>query len=301
MGAGRRCYPTSAHMRAAAPAAILGSPVLSGYSRPVKWDESVCLVTGASSGIGRETARAFARRGATLIVAARREERLISLVDELGGPPHTHIVCDVSDLEQVRAMRAKVAGQTGCLDVLFNNAGIPGAGLISQTAPQEVERLIRTNLLGPIWCIQELLPLLDRTPKTDHSPVIVNLASMAGRVPVPGAAAYTSSKFGLVGFTEALWGEMRARGIHVMAVNPGFVHTEGFPMDPLLSTPLLRWAVMDASRVAEAVCRGIERGRTEVRVQGWWNPVYHATVLLGPLRRRASCAVWGRTGRRINL
>lgn len=267
----------------------------------MRWNGSVCLVTGASSGIGRAVALKMAARGATVIAVARRPERLAALIEELGGPPHSYVVCDVADLEQVRAMAAVVAGRTGHLDALVNNAGIPSGGLLSASTPEEVQNVVRTNLLGPIWCIQELGHLLENAPKASSSPMIVNLASMAGRVPVPGAGIYTATKFGLVGFTEAVWSEMRARGIAVMVVNPGFVHTEGFPMDSLLANPLTRGLVMNPATVAEALCVGMERGRTEVRVQAFWHPLYFVTVLMGPLRRRIADRIWKAVGSRINI
>lgn len=257
----------------------------------------MCLVTGASSGIGRATALKIAHRGATVLAVARREDRLAALVEELGGAPHSYLVCDVSDLEQIRAMAKTVAERTDHLDALINNAGVPSSGPLVRSTPEEVEQVIKTNLLGPIWCIQELLALLEKAP----SPTVVNLASIAGRVPVPGAGIYTATKFGLVGFTEAIWGEMRDRGIHAMVVNPGFVHTEGFPMDLLLKNPLTRGLVMDPSRVAEALCRGMENRRTEVRVQGFMHLIYFVTVFAGPLRRRLSDGIWKLVGKRVKI
>lgn len=267
----------------------------------MNWKESVCLITGASSGIGRATALSMAKRGATVIAVARREDRLVSLVEEMGGAPHSYVVCDVADLEQIKALARTVAERTHRLDVLVNNAGIASGGPLSGSTPEDVEKVIRTNLLGPIWCIQELLPLVEKAPKKDGGPMIVNLASIAGRVPVPGSGIYTATKFGLVGFTEAIWGEMRDRGIAVMVVNPGFVHTEGFPMDPLLANPLTRGLVMDASRVAEALCVGMENRRTEVRVQGFWHGLYFVTVFMGPLRRRVADGIWKLVGKRVKI
>lgn len=258
----------------------------------MNWDGLTCVVTGASSGIGRAAAQAFAERGATVVAVARREERLAQLVQELGGEPHSYIVCDLSKPDQIRAMAETLGTRTAKVDVLFNNAGIPGPGLISESSFEEIEEFFKVNLLAPIWCIQALFPLLAFAPRDGHTPVIVNMASMAGRIPIPSSAPYTASKYAMVGFTESLWAEMHDKGIQVMVVCPGFVHTEGFPMDALLKDPLMRWAVMKPSRVAEATCRGIESGSTEVRVQGWWTIGYYLTLLMGPLRRRVSHKVW---------
>lgn len=254
----------------------------------MEWSGLTGVVIGASSGIGRAAAVALAQRGATVIAVARREDRLVNLVGELGGQPHSHVVCDVSDVEDLRSMAAAVSARTPRVDVLVNSAGIPGPASVTDATPEEVEKVIRVNLMAPIWSIQALFPLFANAPRDGRTPVIVNVASMAGRIPLPGAATYTASKFGLVGFTEALWGEMHDRGVQAMVVNPGFVDTEGFPMDHLLGSPLLRWTVMTPERVAEAMCRGIESGRTEIRVQEWWTAGYWATLILGPVRRRVS-------------
>jgi short-subunit dehydrogenase len=263
----------------------------------MEWTESICLITGASSGIGRATAVEMARRGARVIAVARREDRLASLVEELGGAPHSYIVCDVSDLEQIRAMARTVVERTDHIDALINNAGVPSVGPISRSSPEEVERVIKTNLLGPIWCIQELLPPIRKA----LSPVIVNLASKDGRIPIPGTSTYNATKFGLVGVTESIWGEMKHKGIHSMVVNPGFVDTEGFPMAPLLASPLTRWLVMDPARVARAICAGMERRATEVRVQGFWHPLYFVTIILGPWRRRIADGIWQLIGKSVRI
>jgi short-subunit dehydrogenase len=265
------------------------------------WNGLTCVVTGASSGIGRATAASMARRGATVVAVARREGKLASLVEELGGSPHSYVVCDVSEIDQVRAMAKTVAERTPRVDVLVNSVGIPGPGLITESSPEEVEMLLRINLVAPIWCIQALFPLIAQAPRDGRTPVIVNVASMSGRIPIPSSSPYTASKFGLVGFTESFWSEMYGKGVQTMVVNPGSVHTEGFPMDHLLGKWFLRWMVMGPEQVAEATCRGIEAGRTEVRVQGWWHLVYYLTLLMGPLRRRISRAVWGSMGKRVRI
>ncbi|MEX0789562.1 MAG: SDR family NAD(P)-dependent oxidoreductase [Actinomycetota bacterium] len=262
----------------------------------MNWDGLTCVVTGASAGIGRATAEAFASRGATVIAVARREEKLSALVDRLGGSPHSYVVCDLSDKDQIRAMAQAIAGRTPKVDILINNAGIPGPGRITECSFDDVEAFFRVNLLAPIWCTQALFGLFAHAVRDGRTPAIVNVASMAGRIPIPASAPYTASKYAMVGFSESLWGEMHDKGIQVMAVCPGFVHTEGFPMDALLNNPLLRWTVMKPPRVADAICRGIESGSTEVRVQGWWHIFYHLTILMGPLRRRVSQKVWGSMG-----
>lgn len=263
----------------------------------MEWEGITCLVTGASSGLGREAARAFAERGATVIAVARREQRLQSLLDELGAERHSYVVCDVSDLAQVRAMARTVAERTDHLDILLNNAGVRSSGPLSSASSEDLERVVRTNLMGPIWVTKELLPLVDAAARRERTPVIVNLASMAGRVPTPRASDYAASKFGLVGFTESVWHDLAPRGIRVMMVNPGLADTEGFSMRKAKSSRLLAWTVMDARRVVQAILRGIERGSFEVRVQWWMNPLYHAAVVSGPVRRVVAGLIRDKVGR----
>jgi uncharacterized protein len=251
----------------------------------VNWPDLTCVVTGASSGIGLEACREFAARGATVVAVARRRQQLEALMDELGSPGHSYVVCDVSDLEQVRAMAGAVAERTDHVDLLLNNAGIRSSGRLTRSTSEGMEQVIRTNLLGGIWVTKELLPLLEAAPRTSRTPVIVNLASMAGRLPTPKASDYAASKFGMVGFTESLWHDLAPKGIRVMMVNPGLIDTEGFSMAKAKASKALSWAVMEAPRVVAALIRGVERGGFEVRVQWWMHALYHGAVTIGPARR----------------
>ena len=261
------------------------------------WSAKVAVVTGASSGIGREVALLLAARGATVVVAARRPDCLKLLVEEMGGDPHLAVECDVGDLRQVRDLAEAVAEHAGRLDVLVNNAGIRSAGPLSSTTSEDMEAVVRTNLLGPMFCTRELLELLRAAPRGGRTPAVVNVASIAGRIAIPRSADYTASKFGLVGLTESLWHDLANDGIRVLMVNPGPVDTEGFPMARVKALPGLAWTVMTPDRVARALVRGIERGSVEVRVQWWFHPVYLVAVLAGPIRRLVAAGL----GRRIPL
>ena len=245
----------------------------------------ITVVTGASSGFGREIAHALASRGATVVAVARREERLKELISELGEEPHWYFVADVTQLDDIRALVKAIEEKEGHVDILINNAGIASKGPIAKATSEELEQVIKTNLVSAIWCTRELLRLLEAAPRKGRTPLVMNVASMAGRIPTPKSADYAASKFGLVGFTESLWHEMSERRIRTMLVEPGFFDTEGFPMDALKSNPATAWTVMDASRVVRAAVNGIEKGSFEVRVQWWYHPLYHATVMMGPLRR----------------
>lgn len=248
------------------------------------WDGKVCVITGASSGFGRATAKLLAERGATVVVSARREPLLKELVDEMGGEPHHYVACDVGDLSQVRQMVSAVRERSQWVDLLINNAGIPG-GSITERTSEEMEQLVRINLVGAMWCTKEFLPLLDVAPRRGRTPLVINVASMAGRFASSGSNDYHASKFGLVGFTESIYHDLGERSIRVMMVNPGFAETESFDMEPMKSSPITSWAVMGPDRVASALVRGIENGSFEVRVQWWMHPLWWLYLGLGPLRR----------------
>ncbi|MGI8425743.1 MAG: SDR family NAD(P)-dependent oxidoreductase [Actinomycetota bacterium] len=251
------------------------------------WPGKVCLVTGAAGGIGRAIAQALESRGATIVAVDVDSGGLQQLIQSFGGPPHSSITCDVSDLAGVRRMAQQVISTRSGIDVLINNAGVAGRGKLDDSTSEDSEFVIGVNLLGPIWCTKELLGALNLAPRTRRTPAIVNVASITSRVPAPSSADYCASKFALAGFTESVWAELGGNGIRVMMVNPGFTDTEGFPMDRVLSNPRFRWAVMKPRRVALAVVKGVERGSSEVYVQWWLRIAYRLGVVAGPLRRIA--------------
>jgi len=216
----------------------------------VDWTRTVWVITGASSGIGRRTALDVAAAGGVVCAAARREDRLRSLVGELSGTGHSYRVTDVSDRSQVAALAAHVAETHGRVDVLVNNAGYPGPnGFEGAETIAEIEALMATNFFGAIYCTGEFMELLERSaPST-----IVNVASMAGRVAAPGMPAYTASKFALVGWSESLAATIRHRRIHVASVEPGFVPTEGFPQSEMVDDPLMKRILGTDAMVSQAI------------------------------------------------
>src|SRR5438093_9633563 len=167
---------------------------------------AVVVVTGASAGIGRATALAFAHEGSTVVAAARREDRLADLVAEIeGAGGHAMAVrCDVTDLAQVQQLERRVREAYGRCEVLVNNAGIPGGGPFTSLSMEQIERVTRVNYLGVLYCTKAFLPLMLERSR-GH---IVNVASMAGRFAVPGASVYTATKHAVVAFSEALYFEL---------------------------------------------------------------------------------------------
>ena len=188
---------------------------------------AVVVVTGASAGIGEATALRFAHAGSRTVLAARRLQRLEALAGTIGsrGGEALPVRCDVTDPEDIAGLVDSTMGAYGRCDVLVNNAGIPGGGAFRDVSPEQIERLVRVNLLGVLLVTKAFLPhLVER--RAGH---VVNIASIAGRVATPGAAVYGATKHGVIAFSEALSAELRPFGILVTTVNPGLTRTEGFP------------------------------------------------------------------------
>ncbi|HYY45309.1 MAG TPA: SDR family oxidoreductase [Actinomycetota bacterium] len=247
---------------------------------------AVCVVTGASSGIGRAVARDLAARGALLCLVARREDRLRDVLREIGGGDASHSlkVADVADRSQVEELAAFLNDRYGRLDVLVNNAGFSGERpFLGPHAIAEVERVFATNFFGAVNCTGEMLPLLLRSAPS----VIVNIASVAGRVALGGSPGYSSSKFALVGWSESLHFTLAPRGISVCSVEPGFIPTEGFPHHSLRRNPLARLVLGTPEEAAEAVAATIEKPRLRVTVPRAYRVAEIAFTLLPPLYRAA--------------
>jgi short-subunit dehydrogenase len=175
-------------------------------------------VTGASSGIGEAIAREYGRAGAKLTLVARRRELLEGIARDAGGEV---IACALSDPEQARGWIDRAEAAQGAIDVLVNNAGVQNSGPTDESDVLEAERLLRLNLFAPLFATRALLPrMLARGQGT-----IIDVASVAALVPPPGQAWYGASKAGLAAFSEALRGEIRGSGVHVLTVYPGPVDT----------------------------------------------------------------------------
>ena len=224
----------------------------------------VMLVTGASSGIGEATAQRLAREpGASLVLVARREQRLRALADSLGsnaadpslravGPGARRVsflAVDLLDEDAPARIREHVLERHGRLDLLVNNAGASWRARFADGGYENVRRTMAINFDAQVRLTEALLPLL----RSCAPSAIVNVASIAARVARAGAGAYSASKFALAGWSDALWAEKRAGGVHVGLVLPGFISTEGFPQSELTDRPWTRWIVSTPDRAAEAI------------------------------------------------
>src|SRR2546421_883783 len=243
----------------------------------------VALVTGASSGIGEATARRLAHEpGARLVLVARREERLRALAESLPVPA-SHVAVDLTDDDAPERVLAHVQQQErGRLTLLVNNAGSAWRATFAEGGWANVQRTMAVNFDAVLRLTEALLPLLRASAPSS----IVNVASTAGRVTRGGSAAYSASKFALAGWSDGLYLEERAHGVHVGLVLPGFIATEGFPQEELRANALTRRLVSTPDRAAEAIVDAGLRGRAERYVPRVYALAAVARVLAPGLVRR---------------
>jgi short-subunit dehydrogenase len=229
----------------------------------------VAVITGASSGIGEATARRLAHElpltgaagvngsaghtaagnGAHLVLVARREERLRQLAQTL-PVPCSCLALDLTDEDAPARVLAHLHEHCGGrLTLLVNNAGAAWRAPFAEGGYANVRRTMETNFDAPVRLAEALLPLLRECAPS----AIVNVSSTAARVTRPGTGAYSASKFALTGWSDALYAEEHAHGVHVGTVFPGFVATEGFPARELLARRQTAWIVSTPDRVAEAI------------------------------------------------
>ena len=237
----------------------------------------IAVVTGASSGIGEATARELARRGWRALLVARRQDRLERLATELVGE---YEVCDVSNRSDVDRAAAAILERHPRIDLLVNNAGIPGRGTFFSLEPERIEAVLRTNYLGGVWMVRALEAGLHTGAH------VVNVVSVAGTVAFAPAGPYAASKHAQLAFSRSLTGLFADRGVRVHTVLPGFVETEGFPQRSVLRNPFFRRAVITPDVVAERIVNAVESGKRELYVPRWYRLFSLAQVLLPGLSAR---------------
>ncbi len=186
---------------------------------------TVAIVTGASSGIGLATAREFARRGATVLAVARREERLRALIEacRADSPSSGYLAGDLGERDFAERVIDEAAARHGRLDVLVNNHAISKHKHALHTSADEAERVLRVNFLSCVWTSYAALPVLLRQP---GGGVIVNVSSFAAQVVPPREGLYAASKAALDAFTAGLWNDLAGSDVHVGLVVPGAIDTE---------------------------------------------------------------------------
>jgi len=228
--------------------------------RAVRMQDSVAIITGASSGIGRATALALARQGVRLALAARNRAGLEAVENDVrtaGGAVFTRPT-DVADRAETNALVAETLQRFGRIDIAVCNAGQYVRGAVAQLAVGEFERVMAVNFYGALHVIFAVLPhMLGR--KSGH---IVAVSSVDGKKGLPLDAAYVASKFALTGFMDVLRQELRGTGVHASTILPGRVDT---PMIDHLWVPRVS-AKIPSERVARAILRAIRRRKAEVIV-----------------------------------
>ncbi len=212
------------------------------------------LVTGATGGIGRAIAQAFAARGAKLVLSGRRTDVLQALAAELGARA---LDIDLGHRDQV----ARLAAEAGEVDVLVANAALPGTGALTELSQSQIDEILEVNLHAPIALARALVPgMIER--RQGH---LVFISSLNGRVASPLTSIYSAAKFGLRGFALGLRQDLRQHGIGVSVVMPGFVSEAGMFADSGVKLPP-GVGTRTPTQVAAAVLRAVERNSAEVDV-----------------------------------
>jgi short-subunit dehydrogenase len=211
-------------------------------------------VTGATGGIGQAIARAFAGRGARLILTGRRADVLEPLACELGAQAS---VCDLSARDDVE----RLSREAGELDVLVANAALPASGILTELTQDEIDRMLEVNLRAPVALARALAPGMVAR-RRGH---MVFISSLAGKAASPASSIYSATKFGVRGFALGLREDLREHNVGVSVVVPGFIRDAGMFADAGASLPRFA-ATRDPGEVADAVIGAVERNRAEVAV-----------------------------------
>ena len=213
--------------------------------------DKTVIVTGSSEGVGAATARLFAEAGANLMLVARNRKNLEAIAAELRDKSRVEIFpMDVSDADSCVDLLKKTQFEFGRIDVLVNNAGFHVRGDVESASAEDLAYTIDVNLRAPIVLMRLALPHI----REAGGGAIINVASLAGRTPVPGSAAYSASKFGLRAFTFALAEEIRDSGIKLGVVSPGPIATQ-FILADIDKTSNLTFSqpMSSAEEVAQAI------------------------------------------------
>lgn len=237
-------------------------------------NEKVIIVTGASSGIGAATAREFGRKGAKIVLAARRLGRLEALAQEIrsmnSGAETLSVQIDITNLEDIRGLIDKTMSKFGRVDVLVNNAGFGRLSWLENLDPvKDIQSQFDVNVLGLIQTTRQVLPIMMKQ-RSGH---IINMCSMAGLVGAPTYTIYSATKHAVHGFSESLRREVKPWGIDVSMIYPGGVKTEfqshaGIKRKTGATTP--KALALSAEDVGRAVVQLTRRPRAMLVIPWGW-------------------------------
>jgi uncharacterized protein len=199
-------------------------------------------------------------------------------------------VCDIGSRDDVERVAAAVTERHPHIDLLVNNAGIPGRAGFAAISTERLEEVMRVNYFGSVWTLRAFLPALEAAGSSD----VVNIVSVAGTVAFAPAGPYSASKHAQLAFSRAAAAELAPRGIKVHTVNPGFVETEGFPQATGVRGAILRRVVVEPDHVARQVLRMLKRNKREIFVPHW----YRGAALLQGLAPGLIARLAGRSGYR---
>lgn len=228
----------------------------------------VAVITGASSGIGAAIARAFAAEGARLVLASRSEEKLAEVARTLGttGGPALVVPTEVGKPEQVKRLVERTLAEFGRIDIFVNNAGIGMYTPFERVIWEHFRELWEVNFFGAAYAMREVVPIMRRQGRG----TIVNISSVAGRIPLPYLSSYCSTKFALNALSDGLRNELVRDGIRVLVVCPGRVRT-GFHERAYHDGGAIKYrgrigGGISAERVARATLRAVVSGKRELVV-----------------------------------
>ena len=230
----------------------------------MNFKNKIVVITGSSSGIGEAAAVEFAKRGANLVLVARRKEKLQQIEKNLSKYKVATLICecDVSQESQVDKMVNDVLDKFNKIDILVNNAGFAIYGSISDLSIHDIETQMQTNYFGMVYCIKKFLPKM----LEQNSGKIVNVASVAASFGLPGIASYCASKFAMLGFSEGLQHELKGTGVSVTVVSPIMVRTEFFNHSSFDNMPKYSPTSLSSKKVAQTIIKAVNSSRLEIIV-----------------------------------
>jgi len=246
--------------------------------------DKTVVITGASAGVGAACARAFAAKGAKLVLIARGEEALSAIAKELRAKTEIlAISMDVSDTDSCLKLFERAEQVFGAIHCLVNNAGAHLRGTVESRSPEDLAAMVDVNMRAPLVLTAAALPYLRKA----GGGAVVMVGSLAGCVPVQGAATYSATKAGLRAFTYALADELRDSNISIGVVSPGPIDT-GFIMDDLdqVEDIVFSQPMSSAQQVARAVLKLASGKRTEIAMPASSGMLLNLFYLFPWLRRR---------------